>query len=227
MTPRAGDGDPAMKPHRRPLLILGTRLLAEEVADLVSDIDGVRLSGFVENRNRLRCQEQLGGLPIHWVDELEHLSRSHQAVVALTTTLRAGYVEQAAAHGISFYSVVHPTARISRTSSLGEGSIVSARVVVAAHTKIGNHVLLNRGVLIGHHTQLGDCVTLNPGANIAGACHIGNQAFVGMGALILDRVRVGHGAVIGAGAVVTRDVPDRALVLGMPARVVKVNAGPR
>ena len=216
-----------MTPHRRPLLILGTRLLAEEVADLVSDIDGLRLSGFVENRNRQRCQERLGGLPIHWVDELGYLSRSHQAVVALTTTLRAGYVAQAVAHGIPFGSVVHPTARVARTSSVGEGSIVSTRVVVAAHTKVGNHVLLNRGVLIGHHTELGDCVTVNPGANIAGACRVENQAFVGMGALILDRVRVGRGAIIGAGAVVTRDVPDCALVLGIPARVVKENVGPK
>ena len=212
---------------RRPLLILGTRLLAEEVADLVSDIDGLRLAGFVENRDRQRCRERLGGLPIHWADELDDLSRNHQAVVALTTTLRAGYVEQAGAHGIPFGSVVHPTARISRTSSVGEGSIVSAGVVVAAHTTIGNHVLLNRGVLIGHHTEVGECVTANPGVNIAGACRIGRQAFVGMGAVVLDGVKVGHGAIIGAGAVVTKDVPDRALVLGIPARVVREDAGPR
>ena len=203
MTGRSGGAEPATIPHRRPLLILGTRLLAEEVADLVSDIDGLRLSGFVENRNRQRCQERLGGLPIHWVDELGHLCRSHQAVVALTTTLRADYVEQAAAYGIPFGSVVHPTARVARTSSVGEGTIVSAQVVVAAHTKVGNHALLNRGVLIGHHTELGACVTVNPGANIAGACRVENQAFVGMGALILDHVRVGQGAIIGAGVVVT------------------------
>ena len=104
MTGRSGGAEPATIPHRRPLLILGTRLLAEEVADLVSDIDGLRLSGFVESRNRQRCQERLGGLPIHWVDELGHLCRSHQAVVALTTTLRADYVEQAAAYGIPFGS---------------------------------------------------------------------------------------------------------------------------
>ena len=216
-----------MTTRRRPLLILGTRLLAEEIADLVSDIDGLRLAGFVENRDRQRCEDRLCGLPIHWVDELGELSQTHQAVVALTTTLRADYVEQAASYGIPFGSVVHPTARIARTSSVGKGSIVSAGVVVAAHTRIGSHVLLNRGALVGHHTTLGNCVSVNPGANIAGACRIENQACVGMGALVLAHVKVGHGAIIGAGAVVTKDVPDRALVLGIPARVVRENAGPK
>ena len=96
---------------------------------------------------------------------------------------------------------------------------------MAAHTRIGSHVLLNRGALVGHHTTLGNCVSVNPGANIAGACRIENQAYVGMGALVLANVKVGHGAIIGAGAVVTRDVPGRALVLGIPAcRIVNISS---
>ena len=202
-------------------------MLAEEVADLVSDIEGLRLSGFVENRHRERSQETLCGLPIHWVEELGSLAKSHQAVVALTTTQRVSYVAEASAYGTQFGTVVHPSSRISRTSSIGEGSIVSPGVVVAAHTRAGRHSLLNRGVLIGHHTRLGDFVTVNPGANIAGACQVGHQVFVGMGAVVLDHLTVGDGAVIGAGAVVTKDVPARALVVGVPAQVVRENVEPK
>ena len=202
-------------------------MLAEEVADFVSDIEGLRLSGFVENRHRERSQETLCDLPIHWIDELGSLAKTHQAVVALTTTQRASYVAEASAYGTQFGTVVHPSARISGTSSIGEGSIVSPGVVVAAHTRAGRHTLLNRGVLIGHHTRLGDFVTVNPGANIAGACQVGHQVFVGMGAVVLDHLTVGDGAVIGAGAVVTKDVPARALVVGVPARIVRENVEPK
>ncbi|MET3709382.1 acetyltransferase-like isoleucine patch superfamily enzyme [Sphingomonas trueperi] len=50
---------------------------------------------------------------------------------------------------------------------------------------------------------------------------IGNDVWIGRGALINDNVTVGNGAIIGAGAVVTRDVPDYAVVVGAPAKIVR------
>ncbi|UQZ77646.1 acetyltransferase [Niallia circulans] len=50
---------------------------------------------------------------------------------------------------------------------------------------------------------------------------IGNDVWIGASAMILDGIRVGDGAVIAAGAVVTRDVPDYAIVGGVPAKIIK------
>ena len=55
----------------------------------------------------------------------------------------------------------------------------------------------------------------------AGETVVGHDVWIGMDALVMPGVRIGHGAVIGARAVVTRDVPDYAVVAGNPARVVK------
>ena len=54
----------------RPLLILGTRTFAVEVADLASDIPGVTVAGFVENMDRSRAGTALEGLPVHWIDDV-------------------------------------------------------------------------------------------------------------------------------------------------------------
>jgi sugar O-acyltransferase (sialic acid O-acetyltransferase NeuD family) len=207
----------------RPLLILGTRSLAVEIADIASDIAGVHVVGFVENLQPERCREKLEGLPILWVDELAPLAQTHMTVCGLATTHRSRFTEQVSRYGLAFATLVHPTARISSKSILGEGTILSAGTIVAARTRLGRHVFVNRGALIGHHTEIADYVTVQPGANIAGACRIGEATYIGMGALVLDRVAIGSHSVVGAGAVVTKDVPDNVCVVGVPARIVKTD----
>ncbi len=53
---------------------------------------------------------------------------------------------------------------------------------------------------------------------------IGDNVWIGTGALVLPGVTIGSGAVVGAGSVVTKDVPNRAVVAGSPARVIGKNA---
>jgi acetyltransferase EpsM len=205
----------------RSLLILGTRSFAAEVADLASDIAGVTLAGFVENLDRERAGTELEGLPVHWIDEVAGMAASHVAVCALSTTHRRRFVEQAAALGLRFTTLVHPTARVSRTAHVEEGAIVNAGALIAAHARIGRHAIVNRGALVGHHTSVGEYVTLGPGANIGGCCTLGDQTYVGIGAIVLDQLTVGRHSIVGAGAVVTREVGDRVQVLGMPAKVTR------
>lgn len=207
----------------RPLLILGTGTLAVEIADLVSEMPGWEVAGFVESLDRQGCQRLLEGLPVRWVDDIAGLAADHHAIGGLGTTHRARFIEQVEALGVPFATLAHPTARISRRSSLGKGTLLSAGVIVAACTRLGRHVFVNRGALIGHHTTIGDFATIGPGANVAGSCQIGAGTYIGMSAVVLDHLKIGSHAVVGAGAVVTRDVPDRVQVVGVPARIVKKN----
>jgi hypothetical protein len=210
-----------MMAAKRPLLILGTHMLALEMADLISEMAGWRVEGFVENLDRERCSNAIEGLPVHWIDVIERFAGTHHAICGISTTHRTHFIEQASAKGIPFATLVHPTARVSRKSHVGEGTFVSAGVIVAAYTTLGSHVFVNRGALIGHHTTIGDHVTIQPGANVAGACRVGDRTYIGMAAVVLDRIKIGTQSVVGAGSVVTADVPDRVQVLGVPARVVK------
>jgi sugar O-acyltransferase (sialic acid O-acetyltransferase NeuD family) len=206
---------------RQPLLVLGTRDFSYEIAELAEETGQFEVAGFVENLSRERCDETLEGLPIHWIENVDALARTHLAVCGIGTTRRRSLAEQAAAHGLRFATVVHPSARVPASATLGEGTIVSAGAIVGTRAKLGRHVFLNRGSLVGHHTALGDYVSVMPGANIAGFCSIEEAVYVAIGAVIVDRITVGMGSVVGAGAVVVRDVPPSVQVTGVPARVVK------
>jgi acetyltransferase EpsM len=204
------------------LAILGTHTFAEEVADLVEQIGEHELVAFVENWDRERAGRELAGRPVIWVDELAGHAGEWSAVCAIASPERRSYVEHVAGLGVSFATLVHPSAVVAPSARLGAGCIVSPGVVVGAHATVGEHVILNRGVLVGHHSQVGSCVTLSPAANVAGCVEIGDGAYVGMGATVIDRRTVGAGALIAAGAVVVRDVPEAARVQGVPARLVEL-----
>ncbi|MGH7487760.1 MAG: acetyltransferase [bacterium] len=206
---------------RTKLIVLGTRLFAEEVADLASECEEYELVAFGENWERERCDRLLLGYPVIWVGELAEFAKTHLAICAIGTTRRSLFVEQVHAMGFQFATLRHPRAWVSRTSAVGPGSILGVGTAVGAHTVVGRHVIVNRGSLIGHHTTIGDYVTVAPGVSIAGAVRVGSGTYVGIGAVIVDRVTVGSNALIGAGAVVVKDVPDNVEVMGSPARTTR------
>jgi acetyltransferase EpsM len=206
--------------EQQPLVVLGTSLLSPEIADLATDA-GFDVTGFIENRDRSRCEADFDGRPVHWIDDCGSLTATHLAVCGLGTTTRSAFTEQAAAVGFRFATIIHPTAHVSRTSMIGEGAIVGVQVAVASHTEIGRHVFLNRGSSVGHDTRIGDHVSVLPGAIIAGACVVGRAAYIAMGSIVTDRISIGEESVVGAGAVVVDDVPPNVQVMGIPAKIVK------
>lgn len=202
---------------------MGTRTFAEELADLVSEVAGLELCGFVENWEKDKCKDTLDGIPIFWFEEIKEMASSHKAVCSLATTKRSLFVDQMKELGFSFAKVIHPQSRISTTSQVGDGSIVSVGAIIAAKTRLGEHVLVNRGAIIGHHDEIGDFCNIQPGATIGGSTSIGHHTYVGMRATVLNGLKIGSRCIIGAGAVVTKDVPDNVQVMGVPAKIVKEN----
>jgi sugar O-acyltransferase (sialic acid O-acetyltransferase NeuD family) len=203
------------------LLILGTRPYALAFADAFSDLPGFQVAGFVENLDRERCRETMEGLPIYWIDDLPPFVPTHGVICSLSTTLRHRFIEPVEQMGFEFVTLVHPTAYVSRKSTLGKGLSLNVGSIVAGYTAIGSYVQINRGVTIGHHTTIEDYVTLQPGVQLAGNCHIRHHTYLGLGAVIVDGVTIGAHSVVGAGAVVTHDLPDHVLAVGVPARVVR------
>jgi len=103
------------------------------------------------------------------------------------------------------------------------GLYVNSGCSLGAASQFDAFVFINRGASVGHHARIGAFASIGPGAVVAGQVRVGKGAVIGAGAVVLPELTIGDNAVVGAGAVVTKNVPDNCLVLGNPARVVRVN----
>lgn len=120
-----------------------------------------------------------------------------------------------------FATVVHPSAIVSPSVTIGEGTVVMQGAVIQAAAKIGRHTIVNTAVSIDHECSLGDYVHVSPNATLCGNVHVGDMSWVGAGAVLIPGVRVGKNCIVGAGSVVNHDIPDNCTAVGNPARIIK------
>jgi sugar O-acyltransferase (sialic acid O-acetyltransferase NeuD family) len=150
-----------------------------------------------------------------------HFQPSARVIVAIgDNTLRRKVV------GITthaFATCVDRTALVSKHAAIGEGSMILQGAIVQAQTEVGNHVILNTGCQVDHDCNISDYVHIAPGAVLCGTVQVGEGTLVGAGAVILPGKKIGSWVTIGAGAVVIDDVPDYAVVVGNPGRIIKYN----
>ncbi len=110
---------------------------------------------------------------------------------------------------------------LKQGSSVWYGAVIRGdveRIEIGAYTNIQDGAILHGDP--GTPTILEDYVIVGHRAVIH-AAHIGRGALIGIGAVILDGVKVGAGSIIGAGSIVTKDIPPKSLVVGVPARKVR------
>ncbi|MDH5394510.1 MAG: acetyltransferase [Gammaproteobacteria bacterium] len=120
--------------------------------------------------------------------------------------------------GALLVSVIHPSAVISQSVSMGLGSVVMPMAVINIDSELGRCCIINTAATIDHDCRLGDGVHVSPGANIAGGVVVGNCSWIGIGASVRQLVTIGDSAVIGAGATVVTDIDAHRTVVGIPAK---------
>ena len=121
-----------------------------------------------------------------------------------------------------FASVISPNASIGHFgNSISEGCNIMTGTVITNDVIINKGVLVNLNCTIGHDCEIGSFVEMSPGVHISGNCILGDYSAIGTNATVLPKTKIGKNVLVGAGSVVTKDLPDNCVAVGIPAKVIK------
>ena len=115
--------------------------------------------------------------------------------------------------------MVHPTAWVDASVVPGAGTVEFAGAMIQPGTVIGEHVIINTSASVDHDCVLGNFVHIAPGTHLAGNVRIDEGSFMGIGSAAIPGVRIGAWTTVGAGAVVVRELMDKVVAYGVPAKV--------
>lgn len=121
-----------------------------------------------------------------------------------------------------FAILVHPSASVAESAVLEEGTMVAHNAFVSIKAHLFTNTLVQPMACVHHECSVGRNSVVSTSAVMGGNSSLGYNSFIGLGASVKQGISVGNGSVVGMGAIVIKNVSDRVMVVGNPARAIKM-----
>lgn len=212
----------------RDLAIYGFGGFGREVACIIKDINSEQpswnLIGYIDDNvhagSSNRYGEVLGGL-----DFLNNYPADLAVVIAigspeLIKKLSIEIVNQ----NIFFPNIIAPSVFFFDKESvrLGQGNLITNSCRISCDVELGDFNIVNGSVSLGHDVKIGNYNVLFPDTRLSGFAELRNENFVGAKSFIAQNVKVGNNTKVSAGSFVMRDIRNKGLYAGNPARCIEV-----
>ncbi len=209
------------------IAIIGAGGFGREVQMLIEQINEIEKQfefiGFYDDG--FKKGMQINGFPIlGGIKDINNIDFQLSIVSAIgEPKLKEKLLNLISNDNINYPILIHPNVVIGNKEfvNIGEGSIITAGVVITVNINVGKHVILNLCCTVGHDTNIGDYSSFMPSVNISGEVEIHKAVYVGTGAKIINQLEIGEYTIVGAGAVVAKTLPSKCTAVGIPAKVKK------
>lgn len=206
------------------IFIIGAGTYGAVIGDL-AETCGYSVIGFYDDDLSKAGQSVMGKPVLGKLDCEKKLHAQANYVVAIgNNKIHVSKSKEIIKKGGRMPTLIHPKAEVSKYARIGQACIIHALTYIWTEAEIGDFSIISPAVIIAHHTKIGEGCFIANGCRIGAGIDIAERVFIGMGATVMTGVKkIGRNAIIGAGSVVIRDVEEKSVVAGVPAKFVKNN----
>lgn len=177
----------------------------------------IKLEGIIDDDPKVKF---LSAIEVFHTNEIQITDECQILVAIGSNQIRKKIVDQNSYH---YFSAIHQSSFVSMYAIVEEGTVVMPKAIINYGAKVGKHCIINSGAVVEHDCIIEDYVHVSPNAALAGNVFVGEGTHIGIGASVIQGVKIGKWVTIGAGAVVLKDVPDYAVAVGNPAKIIRFN----
>ena len=185
---------------------------------------GYTIAGLYHYQNERNDDIYFGHRIIGCNEELftQNLHGKNFAISVGNNDIRADLYNKIIEREGNVVTLIHPTAVVSKYSKIGNGVCVHALSVVAPDTVIGDDCVISHNDLVTHGVRMGNHCFMASNIVLGAYTVMRDYAFIGSGATIVSAKakELGEHSLVGAGAVVIKPIPDNAIVVGNPAKIL-------
>lgn len=205
------------------IIIYGSGGMAREVVELIEDINNIKpcwtIKGYIDDDAEKKGEIIHGYSILGTCEVLCKLSRPVSVIIAVgDPTAKKKIYQKIENPAVMFPILIHPSARVSKSAVIGEGSIIGIDCIISANVRLGRHVFLNMRTVVGHDAVINDFCSCLVNCVIAGGVQMLECSLLGSGSIIMEKTTVGSGARISMGSIVSFDVEDNHVVMTRPSK---------